>query len=297
MNSPSSFRALLNLIHFTVDYIKRRLKNKLIENWFLIIANQKPQGIPFEITNYTKLVAPTGKLWADPFILTKDDRHYLFVEEYERELKKAHISVLILDRHFKLLRNETIIEKAYHLSYPQIFEYNNDLYMIPETGSNKTIELYKCSGMPNKWEFVQNIMENITAKDSTMLFYNNKWWLFTTVVKINVPDLYYNELYLYYSDDILSSNWYGHPRNPIVWDHKYSRSAGNMFIYKDELYRPSQDCSGQYGKALNINRIVKLSETEYEEELVSRIRPMGINKLRGMHTINFDSEVVVEDAY
>jgi hypothetical protein len=169
--------------------------------------------------------------------------------------------------------------------------------MVPETGGNSTIELYKCLNMPNKWVFVKNIMDNIPAKDTTLLQYEGKWWLFTTKVVINKPTLYYNELYLFFADDLFSDKWIEHPKNPIVIDHKYSRSAGNFFIHNNKLYRPSQDCSGRYGKALNINWIKKINETEYEEISIKKIDPGNEQKIKGMHTFNFTSDTVVIDAY
>ena len=47
-----------------------------------------------------------------------------------------------------------------------------------------------------------------------------------------------------------------------------------MSGYKGEmLIRPSQDCSGRYGRAFALNRIVKLTREEYEEELLHVVEP------------------------
>lgn len=39
--------------------------------------------------------------------------------------------------------------------------------MIPESSANKTIELWKCTEFPLKWEKHSNLIENIEAVDST----------------------------------------------------------------------------------------------------------------------------------
>ena len=74
-----------------------------------------------------------------------------------------------------------IIEKPYHLSYPFVFSYDNEFYMIPETGSNSTIELYKCLEFPEKWEMAAILMKDVRAYDTTILHKDGKWWLFTNI--------------------------------------------------------------------------------------------------------------------
>jgi hypothetical protein len=139
-------------------------------------------------------------------------------------------------------------------------------------------------------------MENISATDSTLFFYNNKWWLFTAVDELNSSAIPFSELFLYFSDDLFSGNWKSHPMNPIVTDIKTSRPAGRIFVLNNKVYRPSQDCSGSYGKAINLNQITKLSETAYEEINVSKVEANWSNKLIGTHTFNFNNKITVIDA-
>ena len=83
-----------------------------------------------------------------------------------------------------------ILEKDYHMSYPFLFEHKNELYMIPETSKNKTIDLYKCVDFPEKWEFKLTLIKDIEAVDSTILFHNNLFWLFCNVRNRNVQTNY-----------------------------------------------------------------------------------------------------------
>ena len=210
--------------------------------------------------------------------------------------RKAHISVLKLDKEGNLLSSERIIEKPYHLSYPFIFELNGEYYMIPESRGDRSIQLYICRNFPDKWEFVRNLKEEIAATDSTLFYYSDKWWLFTSVDVLNNPAVPFSELFLYFADDLFSGHWISHPMNPIVTDIKTSRPAGNIFVFNNKIYRPSQDCSGSYGKAFNLNQIVKLSEEFYEEIQISKVEPDWDRKIIGTHTINFNNNIVVIDA-
>ncbi len=295
---PTSIQAFLNLVLLNFNFLKKKLQFHKIGRWFLLVKiDDKNDFSPVAPGSFNWMKAPKDKFWADPFVITKDGFHYIFIEEYLYKTGKGHISVLKLNDKGELLSNEILIEKPYHMSYPNVFMQGDSYYMVPETGSNNTIELYKCSEFPNKWEFVKNIMEDISAKDTTFFFYNDKWWLFTSIIERNSATISFNELFLYFSDDLFTSNWQSHPQNPIVSDQKLSRSAGKIYINENKIYRPSQDCSGIYGRALNINCITKLSETEYEEVFVSKTEPTWDKKIKGIHTYNFDDKITVMDAF
>jgi hypothetical protein len=168
--------------------------------------------------------------------------------------------------------------------------------MVPETSENKTIELYKCDSFPDRWSFVMNLMENVVALDTTLFFHNHKWWLFTSINEMDYT-LDHNELNLFYSDNLFTTNWTPHPCNPVVSDVRHSRPAGRIFIHDNKILRPSQDCSGRYGKAFNLNQITTLSETEYAEIVISKTEANWMPGLQGTHTYNFDKSVTVIDAY
>jgi hypothetical protein len=296
--TPSSFETLKNLSIIFIKHFFRKIFYLKTDYWFLLYhIYDKSNPFPDAITSFKELKAPKGKFWADPFVVSRDNKYYVFVEEYLYKTEKAHISVLKLDERGILLSSERIIEKPYHMSYPYIFEFNNKYYMIPETCANNTIELYCCIDFPYKWEFVINLIEPISAVDSTLFFHDNKWWLFTSVEEKENGSTNYKELFLYFSDDLFSGNWHSHPSNPIITDIKSSRPAGKIFSYNNKIYRPSQDCSGRYGKAFNINQITILNEFDYEEVLLSKIEPNWNRKIIGTHTFNFDKFISVMDVY
>jgi hypothetical protein len=247
--------------------------------------------------SFRKLSSPGGVFWADPFVIAENEGYYIFVEEFIYKNNRAHISVLKLDKEGNFLSSVKIIERSYHMSYPFVFKIANTYYMIPETSRNRTIELYKCSGFPDKWEFERNIMKNISAVDTTLFQYNNKWWLFTAVDQTDNISGCSAELFLFFTDDILSGKWESHPLNPVVSDIRTARPAGKIFIQDGKICRPSQNCAGRYGVGFNINHITKLTENDYEESLLTEVKPSWDRKLRGTHTFNFDKDFTVIDVY
>jgi hypothetical protein len=246
---------------------------------------------------FKRLSSPSRIFWADPFVITEEDGYQIFVEEFIYKIDRAHISVLKLDKEGNFLGSRKIIERPYHMSYPFVFKIDNIWFMIPETCKNKTIQLYKCTEFPYKWEFDRNIMENISAVDTTLFHWNNKWWLFTAVDQTADISGCSAELFLFFSDDVLSGKWVNHPLNPIVSDIRTARPAGNLFIENGKIFRPSQNCSGRYGIGFNINQVTKLTENEYEETLVTEVKPVWERKLKGTHTINSDGDFTIIDVY
>jgi hypothetical protein len=292
---PSNSLAIKNLCNSLFRLFCGRFTFNEKWRWFLMYKyNSSP--FPEDIKSYASLIPPKDRFWADPFIVSKNNKKFIFIEELLFVNNRGHITLLELDNSGKLIDKETIIEKSYHMSYPFVFEFDNEYYMIPETSENRTIELYKSEGFPRKWNFVMNLMENVNAKDTTLFFYNNKWWLFTAINESTIPSDYVG-LFLFYSDDLMTMNWLPHPYNPIVTDIRTARPGGKIFTYDNKIYRPSQDCSVRYGRAFNINQIISLSETAYEEVLISKTEANWSLNLKGTHTFNFDDNFSVIDVY
>ena len=75
-------------------------------------------------------------------------------------------------------RLRVVIEKDYHLSYPFLFEWEGQCYMMPETAENRTIELYLAVEFPNRWTLDRVLMDGLYAVDATLVFHNGRYWMF-----------------------------------------------------------------------------------------------------------------------
>ena len=244
---------------------------------------------------YKPIVPPKDRFWADPHIIYKNNEYYIFIEEYLYASRKGHISLLRMDADGSYTEPEPLIDRPYHLSYPSVFEYDGDYFMIPESSGNGTIELYKCLEFPHKWEFQMNLIENVSAVDTTVLFHEGRWWLFTNM-RAHSGASSWDELFLFSSPDLLTRNWQPHPRNPVVSDCKSARPAGRIFRMNGGLYRPSQNCSTRYGYGFNINEIIVLDESNYRESVVSSVGPNWDRKIVGTHTFNRAGSLHIIDA-
>ena len=82
--------------------------------------------------------------------------YYIFIEELLYSNNKGHISVFEIHKDGKITKPQMIIENDYHMSYPFVFTHKEQYYMIPETSHNSSIELYKATTFPYRWEFEKN---------------------------------------------------------------------------------------------------------------------------------------------
>jgi hypothetical protein len=293
--APSNPRAVLLIIRQFSKIILRALqKSFFLEQWFLMFG--LADDISFSLRKFKKIMPPKGIWWADPHVIFKNSTYYVFIEELIYKTMKGHISVIEIDKKGNFSKPIKVLEKDYHLAYPFVFEWKGTVYMIPESSENRTIELYECLEFPYKWRHKLNMMEGIFAVDTTLLYYHKQWWLFTNIVE-NEGAGYDDELFLFYSDDVFTNDWKGHPLNPIVSDVKKARPAGRIFQSQGKLYRPSQDCSKIYGYGFNINEIVVLTETEYVEKTISTVKPNWGKSVKGTHTFTYEKGLTIIDAF
>lgn len=296
------FKAPTNLEFIKVFYInwEKAIKGMIsrkfyISQWIILFKLNKTKKISKSFYKFKRILPPKDSFWADPFVFEKNDKYYIFIEEFVNKEHKGKISVIEMDQNGNYGQPTVVLEKDYHLSYPFLIEDGGELYMMPETEENRTIELYKCVDFPTKWELKKVLINDIMAVDATILKHNDKFWLFTNVKEykgINVI----NELMLFYTDNLLEGNWESHPQNPIAIDHRHSRPAGNIFKLNDRIFRPGQDCSKHYGYGMQLMEIMTLNENEYEERYIQSIYPNWEKDVRSVHTLNYSGKLTVIDA-
>lgn len=277
-------------------FVERRrikLKAKLYhEQWLLLFSFGATA--PGDYRGFKKLVPPRDRFWADPYVFRRDDRYYVFVEEYLYATHRAHLSVLVLKQDGTHTAPVPIITQPHHLSYPHLFTWHGELYLVPESKANRTIEVYRCTEFPHRWTLETRLMENVDAVDATLLEHGGRWWLFANLVE-NRGASSWDELYLFSADSPLSNTWTPHPANPIVSDVTRARPAGRIFLKDGKLYRPSQNSAYRYGYGLNINEITELTESRYSERVVARTEPTWDPEIFGVHTLAADGGLTVID--
>ncbi len=226
--------------------------------------------------------AGRGSYHADVFGFEQDGTMNLFVEAYNYHAQRGKIAAFYLETAtLKAQPPITLLEKDYHLAYPFIFWYESNWYCMPETANNMSLDIYQYSPETKCLSYLTTLLTGIAAVDATLYNCNGYWWLFFTQKGSTNT-----ELHIWYSDKIFGT-YRPHANNPVKTDIRSARPAGPLFEYENALYRPAQNCAETYGGSVCINRISKLSPTQFKEEAVSHVRPFGHHKWKaGLHTLS-----------
>tara|TARA_X000000950_G_scaffold271015_1_gene351541 strand:+ start:48 stop:1727 length:1680 start_codon:yes stop_codon:yes gene_type:complete len=237
---------------------------------------------------------PKNSFLADPFVIKHNNKTVIFVEDYSFKTRKGKISAYeINSKGYKKLG--TVIEEEFHLSYPFLIEDKKDLFMVPETNQTKDIRIYRCLEFPLKWKLHKILISDVSAVDTNIFKFNNKYWLFTNLDTSNSND-HSSELHIFYADNIESSEWKPHALNPVIFDSKKARNGGMIYSEKKQAYRVFQKQGfDNYGESLGISRIKTLTENEYEEEVCMNVIPDFFKNILGTHSFSYNSGVLVND--
>lgn len=251
--------------------------------------------LSFDPSQLNLLPAPGGTTWADPFCRSIGGRNHLFMEEWPPESHGAHISIVELDAAgipagtaCPILKSDT------HHSYPCIFEFENQWWMMPENSNSGRLQLYRCEAFPTVWVPDRIVMQGVRYADPTVFQHDGRWWMFITLATgfhgVNT------DLFLFHSDNPVSGEWRPHPMNPVVSGFHQSRPAGLPFVSNGRLYRPSQNCLKRYGHGLRIQEITRLDTMHYKEQFAREILPWTDHML-GVHHLDVCGNLVVMDVH
>jgi len=240
---------------------------------------------------WRKLIPSSKVFQADPFIVYKDNKYFIFYEELDFKDYHGYLMVAELDiKNNKLIKAKKILKLDYHLSYPCIFMDYDTYYMIPETAQGGSIDLYECTSFPYYWKKKQTLLDNISAVDTTPLKIKNTWYLFTSE-KIKGAGGN-EELTIYKSSSLLNKPFKKLYKYPVVTDVTNARMGGHFIKHNGEIFRVSQNCGKRYGHKVNINKVLQI-EGGFKEELV-KTHEASFGAL-GFHTYNHDHEITVGD--
>jgi hypothetical protein len=230
---------------------------------------------------------------ADPFLFVHNDRLFLFYEDmhfyhYLGVIKMISTTDLVHWTKPVLITKEPNC----HFSYPFVFEDNGSIYMMPETGGQHNIRLYKADNDElTSFSLHKVIMQRTDIPkdlvydyaDSCIYKKDGLYYLFTSTM---TKESYY--LYIYISNK-LEGPYSLHPSTPAVKSNKFGRCAGSLLMHDGHLYRYAQDCGETYGGQVHLLEIDELTPTSFKEHVVKEnILPKDQSYYHfGGHQVNF----------
>ena len=149
---------------------------------------------PFKLSSPANISNPvlTGKncgdaeFVADPFMLRKNGKFFMFFERLNRANDQGDIAYAESADGKNWKYKKVVIDEKFHLSYPNVFEWNGNDYMILESHQDLSVRLYKAESFPTEWKYVKNLLSGYSFVDPSIFRYNNKWWMFATTPASNI---------------------------------------------------------------------------------------------------------------
>ncbi|MCR4595867.1 MAG: hypothetical protein K5673_03690 [Lachnospiraceae bacterium] len=227
--------------------------------------------------------------YADPLIYMYNDREIVFMERVDRHTGLGCIACAdITDGRWGEI--VPVIENNFHMSFPMCFEWDGELYMIPETQMDEHINLYRCIGFPYEWELAGQFMDGHRLVDTIVLDRQVDEITFLGS-EFDPEDDFYSRFYKFSlhreEDGTITCNDLGLVSESYTL---YSRMAGYPLTDQDTdgnehiVYPIQRSTSGVYGYSVMFMRDDAYSGQKIKEMLPSDIRLDMHRKLIGVHT-------------
>lgn len=239
------------------------------------------------------LIPDDKKYWyADPILFEHNGKAYIFCEAYNKKTQKGELGYFVINDDGSHSKIQIIMaNKEYHYSFPNVFQHNDSICMIPETQDQGVIYIYKAVEFPNKWEIEKILLDDGHYADSTLLKNNDNLYLITSEV--------------YAPEDVLTTTMkiFEVAEDRCIFEEtgrENTSLAGPVIKYKDMLIKPTQKCVNSYGEATILSELKSVEP--YKEEYIKTILPDAINvgnaySIGGTHTWGMSEHYEVVDVW
>lgn len=250
------------------------------------VSTKKGEGMQ-NIHNEFVMIKNRMFSWcADPFPIEYKGELYIFAELFKFIGSKGVIAYTKKNKE-GFDKWKIVIEEPYHLSFPNIFLWNNSYYMCPEANESKKIYLYKCEKFPDVWKKSKVLVEGGRFCDT--VFFNDEGNVYGITYELDgdLKMFNCNNFEISNGKIITSSDDDNRPGGKIFYD----RNHGNIIV--------SQIGKPRYGSGLVFKK-VNINWPNYQEEEIMRVYPSDIlcdkrRKYNGIHTYNMSENYCVID--
>lgn len=272
--------------------------NRIIEKLFFVkewkpffrYLSASEQALPLEEYcsqkhSYKEIVVPKGHWAADTFVYSIEDEVYVFFEYTDVKKNKAVIGAKKIDDNSNLI---ICHEFDGHTSYPAIFEWDGQVYMVPETCYADAITLLRNIEWPCKWVEERKLIEHGRFPDTTPFVFNKSCYFY---VYKEESDRSFLKLYAFANEKLK------HYVDVCEYPKGVGRPAGNVLLLEEKAFRPTQHNVKYYGEYIDFYEIDLSSFSEkkafsYDKENIIVSSKRGIV---GIHTFNRHGNVEVID--
>jgi len=188
------------------------------------------------------------------------DTWYMFFEVMNSLSRQGDIGCAMSPDGLNWKYQKIVLDEPFHLSYPYIFQWEGQFFMIPESAEGGAIRLYRAEHFPHSWTFISNLVKGAYS-DTCVFFKDETWWMLTCSKPYT-----HDELSLFFADK-LAGPWTEHPASPVVRGNpSQAQCAGRILVVNDGIIRFSHDDFPTYGKKVRAFLITEISRTKYSEK-------------------------------
>ena len=181
---------------------------------------------------------------ADPFIVEKADKLYVFYEAFSFRNSKGTLRCRVLDRELTEIDDvklEGFDDLKCHLSFPFLIHINDQLFMIPESSERKEVILFQSVEFPARWKKIKVLISDTEQTDNVFLTINETCYLLSTTMD--------NEIIIHSAENIYGQ-WQRIAPSLKVSNHHH-RGAGAPYLVDNKMYFLTQECTPEtYGKSI-----------------------------------------------
>lgn len=252
---------------------------KLCQKYAYAVAI-RPAGldVPFSIK-----YATNNAWYADPFVCTYEGKSYVFVELLNSyhlygEIAVAPISDGVIGE-FKV-----VISENFHMSFPNVFFWRGDWYMLPETNMSRQVRLYRATAFPYRWELSDILMEDVQLVDYALYPAESGFYVVANDIKVEKDAFnrcfYFDVDQKTFTEFLPRGNWC------------QIRPGGTFYQHNGKWRHAMQDGILAYGDFLHIYEVDEFTREVFNEREICQVKvddltyKNGNNKLEHIHTYN-----------
>lgn len=260
--------------------------------WTLALRRTRTRSLPDSSAGFHTLPLPHDVAWADPCVIARDGGHDIYFEELDPHSGRGWLSALRVEGDGRISAHRPIIVEPWHLSYPHVFFWQGELFLLPESWRGTDLMVYHAVQPPFHWKRDRVILPGMRGVDSTLLVHDGRWWLFTTPRGQRLRQD--GDVVLFHARTPFGP-WTPHPANPVIRNLDHGRMGGGFQRIHGELVRIAQCGYPGYGTSIRARAVRELSTTRYREEPYAWILPNLERGELGLHTYSRDGSLEAID--
>lgn len=257
---------------------------------------------------FVPLPETPGVWYADPLLFHHASGRWLFCEAFDLAAGRGSIAAASMDDNGAVTGMQVVLQEDFHLSFPTVFDWNGEIWMIPEASETNALILYRCVEFPGKWEQAARFPVGRPLCDAIVMErIGTELTLLCSEIK---PE---NGLYTRYRRYFLGKNGGAEGETaggftltedePFNLQHREyglgNRNAGPLFRRNGQTVRPAQVSTRvDYGVYLQFWARRGASEVPLCAAMPQNLTITGLDPqdLIGIHTYCRDDKVEVIDA-